>query len=183
MEVPWYFRHYAKISFFYTKNTGKNAALFPSSLYLKESNSIPLRIYIKKCIDTRNLFYIHGNKYYRPPREDTMHSDCINFMHRLDWQLVAQEWTVIENNYDIGKGDLVFRNNKTYCVIECKRKTNTKVYEQAKFYGSSWKLHYAKNDDEYVLYGIWTPKIQEILGILHSESEALSLCKRRSPRY
>ena len=180
VNIPWYFRQYAKFCLLYVKTTGKTTSLFPISLYIKETNAVPLSIYIQKCINTKKLFYINSSKYYTPSEENTMHTDCINFMYKLNWKLIAQEWTVIENDSDIGKGDLVFKNGNTYCVIECKRRTNNKVYEQAKFYGSSWKLHYAKKDDEHVLYGIWTPKTQELLGILYSEKEALNLCKRRA---
>lgn len=182
VTIPWHFKQYAKVSLLYVKTTGRNISLFPTSLYLREWNPIPLKIYIYKCIIKKHIIYSRGIKYYTPSEEETMQKDCIEFMNAINWQLIAQEWTVIENNYDIGKGDLVFRSGKTYCVIECKRRTNTKVYEQAKFYGSSWKLHYAKNDDECVIYGIWTPKSQEVLGILYSESDALNLCKRRKIR-
>jgi hypothetical protein len=185
-NIPWYFHHYAKMCFMYVKTTGKNTCIFPKSLYLKESNSIPVKVYISKFISVKgslkDMYFVHG-KYYTPMDEDAMHEDCINFMKSLNWELVAHEWTVIENNNDIGKGDLVFQKDNSYFVIECKRRTNSKVYEQSRFYGSSWKLHYAKGNDKPVLYGIWTPRKQEVLGILYSEKEALNLCDRRIRKY
>lgn len=175
MEIPWYFKPYAKFSLIYTKATGNKSCLFPKSLYLKENNTIPLRVYIQKCIEYRNIYRVYG-KCHTPHDEDLMHIDCIRMMAKINWELVAREWIVYENNSHMGQGDLVFKNENTYCVMECKRRTNLKVYEQSQYYGSSWKLKYAKNGEN-VLYGIWTPKRQEVLGILSNDKDAITLYK------
>jgi len=127
----------------------------------------------------RNIFIVRG-QYVSPSTEDAMQDDCIKFMSCLDWDLVAQEWSVIEDRSEIGKGDLVFRKGATYCVIECKRRTNEKVYRQSRYYASAWKLYYAQSTCEPVLYGVWTPKVQAVVGILYSESDAMQISSRRT---
>lgn len=168
---------YAKMSMFYATATGRTVKLLPMSVYMKPA-IIPIKSYIKRSFAMKNVFAQHG-KYTCPSNENTMHNHCIEFMHRLNWDLVAQEWAVIENDDEMGKGDLVFQKGNAYCVIECKRKTNNKVYQQSKYYASSWKLQHAPHDDQPVLYGVWTPKTQEVIGILYSEDEAHGLCTRR----
>lgn len=175
MDMPWYFQPYARFSLIYAKTTGNKTCLFPKSLYLKENNNIPITVYLKKCIEYGNIFTVYG-KCHTPHHEDLMHNDCIRFMEKLNWELVAHEWMVYENNSHMGQGDLVFKNENTYCVIECKRRTNSKVYEQSQYYGSSWKLKYAKQGEN-VLYGIWTPKTQQLLGVLSTDKDAITLYK------
>lgn len=172
----WYYRQYAKISLLYAETTGKSIKIMPSSIYQK-SSTIPIKCY--KNLRNLKLLFINYGKYFYPQDENLMHNDCIQFMNILNWKLVAQEWDVIDNANHIGKGDLVFRKKNTYCIFECKRRTNTKVYEQSEFYGSAWKLKYAENEEDYVLYGIWTPQVQKITGIIRSKEEAKKLHKNR----
>jgi hypothetical protein len=181
MDFPWYARQYAKISIFYTKATGRSTRLLPVSPYVKPYH-IPIKSYIKQTIALRNFFVVHG-QYFSPPTEAAMQEDCIKFMARLNWNLVAQEWTVIEDRSETGKGDLVFSNGNSYCIFECKRRTNEKVYKQSRYYASAWKLYYAPSAQQPVLYGVWTPRVQAVIGILYSETDANKLCNRRMRYY
>ena len=176
MNYPWYSRHYAKLSLLYARTTGRSIRLLPISPYVTPFH-IPLKNFIKQSIALRS-FVVHG-EYKSPATEQAIQDDCIQFMSRLDWDLVAQEWTVIEDKSETGKGDLVFRNGDCFCVIECKRKTNDKVYKQSRYYASAWKLYYAPNTRHPVLYGVWTPRVQALMGILYSEHDAFTLCSRR----
>jgi hypothetical protein len=177
MDYPWYVRQYAKLSLLYTKTTGQSMPLLPVSPYVKPFR-IPVHVYIKQSLALRRLFIVKG-QYVSPSNEEVMQNDCIHFMTGLNWNLVAQEWTVIEDRSETGKGDLVFQKGDSYIVIECKRRTNTKVYNQSRYYASSWKLYYAPNPRQPVYYGIWTPRLQMIMGVLYSEDDAQRLCTRR----
>lgn len=114
-----------------------------------------------------------------PLQEIVLHRECNAFMRTRGWKRVAHEWLVIPGDEAHGKGDLVFKKDQLYCVVECKRRMGTKVEEQARFYGAAWKLRYAE-DGYYVLYGIWTCKRKRILGVIESDDEARKLCNRSS---
>lgn len=113
-----------------------------------------------------------------PLKEIVLHVECISFMRQRGWRNIAHEWNVIPNKEEHGKGDLVFAKDHLYCVIECKRRSaSPKVEEQARFYGAAWKLRYAL-DDRPVLYGIWTCQRKRILGVILTDEQAKSMCKR-----
>lgn len=113
-----------------------------------------------------------------PRTEPELHSVCIDTMTRMGWKHVAHEWLVLPGKEDYGRGDLVFRRNRTDFVVEVKRRECKKVHEQARYYGSAWMLRHAPRN-AVVLYGIWTCDSQEVLGVIRCKEEAKRLCKRR----
>lgn len=109
--------------------------------------------------------------------EEHLHQECINYYTNLNWKVVAHEWEVIKGKPEDGKGDLVFQKDNTYMVIECKRRTIEKVYEQAEFYAAAWKLKYARPRTK-IYYGIWTCKTKLIIGKITNKKHAYNICQR-----
>lgn len=114
-------------------------------------------------------------------REYQLHEDCTYFMESLGWQRVAHEWMVVSAMERCGRGDMVFRRGNVYFVMEAKRRTNKKVQDQALYYGASWKLQHTR-DHEPVVYGIWTIRHQDVLGVIKSKRDAANICWPRFVR-
>lgn len=112
-----------------------------------------------------------------PRQELTLHNECIRFMTAAGWKLVRHEWQVVKGANEHGVGDLVFSKKNVDCVIECKRSTVPKVFEQARYYGAAWKLLYATKQKN-VMYGVWTCNTKSITGILQSNKDAREICER-----
>jgi hypothetical protein len=109
--------------------------------------------------------------------EQDLHKKCIHSYLEQHWSMVAHEWEVIPGKPEDGKGDLVFEKEGAYMVMECKRRNNAKVREQAQFYAAAWKLRYAKPRST-VFYGIWTCSTHRVLGSIRSKKDAVHICKR-----
>ncbi len=113
--------------------------------------------------------------------EPQLHEDCTEFLASMGWTRVAHEWIVVPKMERCGRGDMVFRRGNMYFVVEAKRRTNRKVQDQARYYAASWKLQHAGLDD-HVVYGIWTIKTQDILGVISCKRAAADICWPRFVR-
>jgi hypothetical protein len=107
--------------------------------------------------------------------EPDLHDDCTDFMHTLGWKRVAHEWPVVPHMERCGRGDMVFHKGNVYFVMEAKRRNNKKVQDQALYYAASWKLQNTKKN-EHVIYGIWTIRAQDILGVIRCKRVAADIC-------
>lgn len=124
-----------------------------------------IQLRLLETICTGRAGTMFPRSFYRPHNcpstELHLHRDCIYAFKNVGWQLVAHEWKAKTWEGKEGVGDLVFKKGNIYLVIECKRKSKPKVYDQAIFYSKAWAQ---RNVGKIVLYGIWTCKSQELLG-------------------
>lgn len=162
----------------------KNAARVSNLMKAAKSNATTATRNLLQNIKTGNvveafnnaervLKNIRGKKCVNQTEED-VHNYCIAWHVRRGWKVVAHEWLVIPRKEKYGRGDLVFAKNKEYRVIECKRKPYPNVFEQAKFYGASWKMRYARPGYR-VRYGVWTCSTKRMLGTVTNPTR---LCRR-----
>lgn len=110
-----------------------------------------------------------------PATETIMHRDCSDFMWRLGWDYVAHEWEVVKGQSRYGCGDMVFQKGPFVMIMEAKRRNSKKVYEQAQFYAAAWLLQYAQSNTQVICYGVWTPYVQEVLGVINNKSDAAKI--------
>ena len=106
-------------------------------------------------------YYTHISKSPCPPSESILQRDCIKCFRSVGWKVAAHEWKAVRRDGKMGVGDLVFKKGNVAVVIECKRRTKQKVFDQAVFYSHAWA---ETNPSHIVLYGIWTCKEQQLLG-------------------
>lgn len=111
----------------------------------------------------KSVYYQHAPHLKRPlfESEADLHEDCAKCLHNVGWKVVAHEWPALARTGKRGVGDLVFERSGMYLVIECKRKSKPKVYEQAAFYSQVWAEQHTR---ALTMYGIWTCYHQELLG-------------------
>lgn len=145
---------------FYTKRPTSTFRLFDKSTYTHPDIHNP---------------YGYG-RIIRPRTELSMHHDCINILKELNWRCVAHEWSVAPGVNHYGQGDLVFQRNNDYLVMEVKRRNSQKVYKQARYYASVWKLAHCASSNSRVYYGVWTSYNQEIIGCIGNLHDAFILC-------
>lgn len=110
--------------------------------------------------------------------ENHVQLECIAFFVKHGWKLVRREWRVVPYTDEHGVGDLVFKRDRIYAVIECKRRAMPQVFEQARFYAAAWLLQHAVDPKPVVLYGAWCCGSRAILGVLQTRAEAAQVCGR-----